>query len=1433
MSNEEQAIHTRPAETGSKSHNKKEDMPIFTYASIDLDNSTYSHRCFMTGESCSMQEGIASGRRELHGKKNSINAFVVMSFSKVTDVVYKWRIKPFVESLQKNLYFNHSHTRLYCFSPKQPSAPVLDEIIGKEPFSRKEYLDLLDYFEKSIPKNLLEKIKAIIRKSEKELFCLRDLLSLAEDTELKKIIINPEIKKALFASSSPKEKTAIIDRITDLETAFFSELSGESKKAIIEIIEKTDKKTEKTILYGDLSKEGKKDCINNLPDVEKNDLFDDLPIVKYSVYNVIADNEKITQFKSDYDKELSNLMFALIEQFLRKTLREAISNQLTRGKPNTVFFEPVKTVNVIRADSNPSLNYVICNRICQQLQLADLVIVDVSVENANVFYELGMAVALGKLVLPICYSENYFKQSDASLSRIAINPDIEHHIENFRWRRALFEHFCIRFRNTMYSEDIKAEIYKRRSNLQRRKAETEKKTVHIDPDLMDRIIVKDADVDDTVPRKWETRYLPFIVAKDPKNAFSDSKYDRQPYLEPYNLPLPNGDVYYSGDPFELHKIPEDLSQTHNTPENLDANITVGEYLYKKLLISYNYSTCKENTLVVYTLDAFLNEDQAPQCMINYYHAVVRQFKDSKCFRGERVGVLLHSTNVVPDDAKDAPEGTKHFYRVGDIIQIGVNQATYRAHMEMIKPNTFMTLTKTVKTDETKKNKKVDISETVKGIDELENKDEIKKKAKAWHDNSIIFAKQFIRNRAMPIYPCDPVYVKRIKDGLQTDVFHNINLDSTNFPDQEQSDECARYFFCLFHIMLRTLQYTNEIVVDISQNAVQSYFWLGAAHASDVNAITVRREATDQERLAVSGSVEIRDRFIFDVAGLWSAVYRTADPDGFYEQLAKAQSGIEQRSRLLLKRRDIINERLTQSFWDSLPDNAMEKIKDLHDDKEHQEDIELEAYYRNEFWHPLLRYNRLRIYSKETTLNGLSFVSKWDSKATGTISHYLSKKKQIGEYQIKTLKNEESPPSANQLNSQSIICIGGRTASIMEVLINKCNYGMTDRQICTASHAEGQFTCSNTCFKSSGHDSKIKFYKKYRGFVEPACASRKTSEYDNPYDKGFWTQVPAATCYNCLDNLDNKEKRSSEQHANIFESLTKAGNSECLLIGNDSHSLLAQLVLFCDRATKEIPFDRFRVAIFGASGPATSALASVLVDRSLDEEAPSDDPDTFLQSDDSGKVDSKRSFPLSWMQDKIRKTLILKYKEELKKATEALLGKYKDQNTQNSEIWNTDFCRYLKVDKDGNNRESPIEVNQIRKYFDRAADSADYYLSSVLYRYFLPLLSKDDITRICNGMKMYVSSLRAENVSPFALRYNASMYAPYTSKMPAEIINAAAFLVPSVLESLLNSFCGVEVFYEVEVRGGSITADTREIKSIQQTDIPIKCIFRTGKQIDQN
>ena len=303
--------------------------------------------------------------------------------------------------------------------------------------------------------------------------------------------------------------------------------------------------------------------------------------------------------------------------------------QTEKGERNAT---PVKQINVIRADSDNASNYVVCNRICQQMQMADLIIVDVSFENANVFYEFGLAVALGKLILPICYSESFYEvrfpeQLTALLEADSSYYEIKRHIDCYPWRRTLFEHFGIRYRSRKDSEALDESL----KVSGEKKEETQKEPKRI------------------------TKYFEFEEATNSEYGFSDIQYNRFPYLDFVDDPQ-NG------------KSLED---------------PIGKIIYTRLHNTYNNSRYKHNTLVVYTLEGFLNEYQAGQCIINFYNHITSQMELEHCFCGDRVGTLIQ-TNTIPVKDKDAKAEKRLLYNVGEIIHLGINEATYAAERETIK-----------------------------------------------------------------------------------------------------------------------------------------------------------------------------------------------------------------------------------------------------------------------------------------------------------------------------------------------------------------------------------------------------------------------------------------------------------------------------------------------------------------------------------------------------------------------------------------------------------------------------------------------------------------------------------------------------------------------------------------------------------------------------
>jgi hypothetical protein len=54
---------------------------------------------------------------------------------------------------------------------------------------------------------------------------------------------------------------------------------------------------------------------------------------------------------------------------------------------------------VQRADEVWQVGFIICTKICKQIQMANLVVADITFDNANVFYELGISAALRKQIL--------------------------------------------------------------------------------------------------------------------------------------------------------------------------------------------------------------------------------------------------------------------------------------------------------------------------------------------------------------------------------------------------------------------------------------------------------------------------------------------------------------------------------------------------------------------------------------------------------------------------------------------------------------------------------------------------------------------------------------------------------------------------------------------------------------------------------------------------------------------------------------------------------------------------------------------------------------------------------------------------------------------------------------------------------------------------
>lgn len=935
-------------------------------------------------------------------------------------------------------------------------------------------------------------------------------------------------------------------------------------------------------------------------------------------------------------------------------------------KANTSVVK-VKDIQVERADSESATNYVICDRICQQMLIADLIIVDVSWQNPNVFYEFGMSVALGKLILPICYSESFYKKQLPTKLKKIIKKDlmvhdkkikkIENHIGCFPWRKMLFEYYGIRYRE---KEDA-------------------------------------------------VKYLKFREAADISYGFSDSQYSRFPY----NTVIP---------------MEERKDFSINKKE-------IGERIYNKLKNQYNNKRFLSNTAVIYTMDRILNEEQAGRCIINYYRDIVESMKQEECFCGERVGVLVQGYQI-PEKDKDLFDSYNLLYRIAEVTRIGVNQATYQVSKDRIVSEDVFHFP---------------VLDLIKGKIKAIEAEKQGEDFKEVHEEDIRrFVKNYIRNRGMLIYPDYPIYVERMKNGICPNILED---------EYSKEGENDKKSFCLYHVMLKTLRYTNQVVVDITNNNLQSLFWLGAAHGAEVHAVTVLHQASEYEQMQDSNFRKRRN--VFDVSGLWTAVHYTHDTEGFYKHLSLVQKGIEEHSKLILKNIESLDtylekeEEKSNEELDIQQKTESQKGKaELWEEKKKKEERQrLEAYYRDWFWKPMLRYNRLRIYlpqrDKIEKEEPFLQVAKWDMDAVSSLTHYLSRRSVIGEYKVITLPKEKGDAEAGKVN---YITIG--------YPIKPDGYSLPE-------HIKRSFQEQEKC---------VRIYEcKEGGFLGEVimrCNKRKI-------EKGFVQ----------LGNKDNKivSQHSISNCINMCPPKKKDMQEEvmCDFCNKESHTEIAQLILWREMSKNKDKEYLFRVGITGSSGPATYALSSLMVDEK-------NKLCDFLSANKKSADESKTL--LYNLQLKIREYVM---KEYLKCLEESIRGILKGRGRR--------------------------EKNQEESYCYLVMWTTGMYLSTVLYRYFFPFLSQKDMQRIVNGMHMFVNSMKESGISPFALDYSVDQNSNFKTIIPRKSVEEIIRSIPGILKDVLERFEGVQVFYKVSVQHREsvdegemgVMRDIRKVKSIEE------------------
>jgi hypothetical protein len=103
-----------------------------------------------------------------------------------------------------------------------------------------------------------------------------------------------------------------------------------------------------------------------------------------------------------------------------------------------------------RADDVRQVGFIICEKICRKIQEADYIVADVTYDNPNVFYELGLAVALRKKIIPICAGDMLKKREDTlglelGITKLLPYPrfdKLEDRISDYIWKiEGAYENF--------------------------------------------------------------------------------------------------------------------------------------------------------------------------------------------------------------------------------------------------------------------------------------------------------------------------------------------------------------------------------------------------------------------------------------------------------------------------------------------------------------------------------------------------------------------------------------------------------------------------------------------------------------------------------------------------------------------------------------------------------------------------------------------------------------------------------------------------------------------------------------------------------------------------------------------------------------------------------------------------------------------------------
>lgn len=573
------------------------------------------------------------------------------------------------------------------------------------------------------------------------------------------------------------------------------------------------------------------------------------------------------------------------------------------------------------------------------------------------------------------------------------------------------------------------------------------------------------------------------------------------------------------------------------------------------------------------------------------------------------------------------------------------------------------------------------------------------------------------------------------------------------PELLNNKNLERYF-CLYHIMLRNLKYVREIVVDVSDTSLESMFWLGMAHGADIYAITVKRQITNREREKTGEDLERKERTIFDVAGLWCAGFRSDDIQGFYRQLQSVHYNIEQQSKLIMSDMDYWEMQMNALLYlDSGEKNGESQLKNIRNNFNQDAKYALESYYRSRFWRAVLKDNRVQVFVHE----------KDEQIKENEECDILGSRSNISRWDFEAVAilsrylAQRTPVGVYEIktcNDKSFVKANVRS--------NVISIGAESKPF---KIKNGKGRLSEYIKKSDkGDNLYIRTFKKENekspknegcngNEVEHRCIqNRGFCVEKNEACTAYWyTQVAHGRC-----EIDSKYN-AGEQKLSVFykeNGILLEGNNDrvsnkCEIKNGSKHLQLGQLLLW----RKENEDERyFYISLVGASGPATKALSSLLVSTPL--------KSTIFDEKEDKKVGE---YCLSDLQFEVRKQFIEKFVRS----------------------FGTDYVPFSII------------------------NAVKLYLTTTLYRYFLPFLTVENERRILNGTAYFLRTLRISDELDSKEQKNLGL--TKSGEINDDLINQ----IVSKLEVVLRQFKGVDALFQVTVKSNkSRGKDTRSIIKIE-------------------